>query len=140
VSEHAFRLLVMGAALVSGLAVLCQICIVLRMYRVVREIRPRVEDLTGQVAGALNAATRALDENRRRISLIAEDSKDLSRRARQLSQRIASLREAAMRKKALMRTILFIRGISAAAGHFIHRVGRTDPGVHRKRDTLFNGR
>ena len=128
-SEYAFRWLVMGAALVSGLAVLCQICIVLRMYLVVREIRPRIEDLTGQVAGALSAATTALDENRSRILLIADDGKDLSRRARRLAQRIASLREAAMRKKALMRTILLIRGC----------VSRTDPGVHRKSDTLFNG-
>jgi hypothetical protein len=146
VSEHAFRLAVMGATLLSGLAVLCEVCIVLRMYKVAREMRPRIEDLTERiedlterVKGDLNAAIMSLDENRPRIVLIAENGKELSRSVQRLAQRIASLEEAVLRKQALMRTIVFIRGISTAIIHSIHSEGRTDPNVRRKRDTLFMG-
>ena len=112
-SEHAFRVLVMGATLLSGLAVLCQVCIVLRLNRVAREIRARIEDLTERVEGALNAAITARDENRPGILSIAEKSTELSKTARRVAQRIASLKEAVMRKQTVIRTMLLSRGIRA---------------------------
>jgi hypothetical protein len=116
-SEHAFRLLVGWATLVIGLASLCQVFIVFKLRRVVREARIRIEDLTYPVAGTIDVTVTALHENRAQIAVMAESAGNLYRNAERVVQRVVKPVEAVIR-----------------ATRFIRRVGSAMP--RRGRRTL----